>query len=288
MQVEKKYPSFIIGGAPKCGTSSLYFWLAAHPEACGSKVKEPYYFDNRITRFNENASYLKDGLDAYDQYFKHCSTDSKAFEASAGYLYATDTAVEGFQKLPEVPKVIFILRYPSKQLVSHYKMTKYRLNRKVDHLMEYATRERVDLFWHYSKSLEAWLDNYPKDKLKVVLFEDLISNKVEGMKEIARYLDIDPSFYDEFDFEHRNESVAIKRKGLHDFGLKVQRYIPHFIQKRLLPLYLKTNSSNIPKLSEAEEQFLVDMQPEFEAERKRLEELLPQQSFASWDKFGVK
>ncbi|NVK26720.1 MAG: sulfotransferase [Flavobacteriia bacterium] len=285
MQVEKKYPSFIIGGAPKCGTSSLYFWLAAHPEACGSKVKEPYYFDNRITRFNENANYLNDGLDSYNQYFSHCSAESQAFEASAGYLYAIDTAIEGFQKLPQTPKVIFILRHPSKQLVSHYKMTKYRLNRKVDNLMEYATRERVDLFWHYSKSLSVWLEKYPKDKLKVVLFEDLISNKVNGMKAIAEFLDLDPTFYTDFDFEHRNESVAIKRKGLHDFGLKVQKYIPHFIQKRLLPLYLKTNSSNVPSISQEEEQFLKEMAPKFDQERSALEKLLPDLSFASWDKF---
>lgn len=285
MQNAERYPDFIIGGAPKCGTSSLYFWLAAHPQACGSKVKEPYYFDDRITRFNEGANYIENGLAKYSGYFSHCAVDSKPFEASAGYLYAQN-AIEGFQKLPEVPKVIFILRYPSKQLVSHYKMTRYRLNREVKNLEEYAQRERVNLFWRYSQSLKLWFDHYPKDKIKIVLFEDLVGDKVNTLKDIASFLEMDPEFYTDFDFEHRNESVAIKRKSLHEFGLKVQPYIPHFIQKALLPLYLKSNSSKVPNLDEKDESFLATLQSEFEAERKLLEEMLPKLSFASWDKFS--
>ena len=26
------FPNAVVIGAPKCGTSSLYFWLSAHPE----------------------------------------------------------------------------------------------------------------------------------------------------------------------------------------------------------------------------------------------------------------
>ena len=62
------------------------------------------------------------------------------------------------------------------------------------------------------------------------------------MKEIADYIEVDPSFYDGFDFEHRNESVAIKSGFLHQLGLKIQPLIPHGIQKAVLPLYMKLNS----------------------------------------------
>jgi hypothetical protein len=36
-------PNLVIAGAPKCGTSSLFYWLADHPQACGSTVKETFY-----------------------------------------------------------------------------------------------------------------------------------------------------------------------------------------------------------------------------------------------------
>ena len=62
------------------------------------------------------------------------------------------------------------------------------------------------------------------------------------MQEIAEYLGVDPSFYTDFDFEHRNESVAIRSGALHQLGLRLQPLIPHFIQKMLLPVYMKLNS----------------------------------------------
>lgn len=62
------------------------------------------------------------------------------------------------------------------------------------------------------------------------------------MKEIAAFAGVDPDFYENFDFEHRNESVAIKSGMLHQIGLRIQPLIPHALQKRLLPLYMKINS----------------------------------------------
>ena len=62
------------------------------------------------------------------------------------------------------------------------------------------------------------------------------------MKEIAEYLEIDSSFYESFNFEHRNESVAIRSGVLHQLGLRIQPLIPHFIQRLLLPIYMKMNS----------------------------------------------
>ena len=64
-------PNLIIGGAPKCGTSSLYFWLAAHPEVFASKTKEPFYYDDKITHFNKQCNYINHDLKCYSNYFKH-------------------------------------------------------------------------------------------------------------------------------------------------------------------------------------------------------------------------
>ena len=51
-------PNVIIAGAPKCGTSSLYFWLSAHPEVKASMVKETFFFADEVNRFNKNANIL--------------------------------------------------------------------------------------------------------------------------------------------------------------------------------------------------------------------------------------
>jgi hypothetical protein len=37
-------PDFIIGGAPKCGTTALFEYLNQHPQVFTSTPKEPHFF----------------------------------------------------------------------------------------------------------------------------------------------------------------------------------------------------------------------------------------------------
>ena len=119
-------PNLIIGGAPKCGTSSLYFWLAAHPEVFASKTKETFFFSDRVNRFNKYSNCIEHNLEKYSNYFKLASNQHKIlFEATAAYLYS-ENALRNFASFKNPPKIIFIFREPSAQIYSHYKMEKYR------------------------------------------------------------------------------------------------------------------------------------------------------------------
>ncbi len=51
----KGLPNLVVAGVPKAGTTSLYAYLAQHPDVFAPKTKEIYYFNN----FNENKE-LKD------------------------------------------------------------------------------------------------------------------------------------------------------------------------------------------------------------------------------------
>ncbi len=50
--VEKK-PNFIIIGAMKAATTSLYTYIKQHPDIFMTKVKEPMFFNN----FNQNTDF---------------------------------------------------------------------------------------------------------------------------------------------------------------------------------------------------------------------------------------
>ncbi len=43
-------PSFLVLGAPKCGTTSLCHYLAQHPEVFVPPEKEPRFFDAEYER----------------------------------------------------------------------------------------------------------------------------------------------------------------------------------------------------------------------------------------------
>ena len=56
-------PTLFIAGAPRCGTSSLWAYLGAHPGIFMSKPKEPHHFgadlEIRSRPFADRQAYLK-------------------------------------------------------------------------------------------------------------------------------------------------------------------------------------------------------------------------------------
>ncbi len=239
--MEPKFPNFIVGGAPKCGTSSLYFWLSAHPEVYGSPKKETFFWSDKVNRFNQDANCQTHDASAYASFFKGAHHERVLFEATAHYLYESN-ALEHFSSLADPPKVLFLFREPSAMMYSHYKMERYRTKRVNLPLEDYVHLPKMVRNVDYAQHLKRWMDAMPEGRVRFYAFEDIMSRKRAFMQELSEWLGIDPQFYDSYDFEHRNESVAIKSGALHQWGLKLQPLVPHRLQKWLLPLYLKLNS----------------------------------------------
>jgi Sulfotransferase domain len=112
-------PDFLIIGAQKSGTSSLYSYLDQHPQVRGSMPKEVHYFDGG----------LEDGVDTYAQgerwYRAHFPLASEmapgqqAYEASPLYLLHPLVPERIASLLPRV-KLVAILRNPTNRALSHY------------------------------------------------------------------------------------------------------------------------------------------------------------------------
>ena len=58
-------PNFIIAGVNKAGTTSLFSYLASHPEVTRSSVKETCYF--LPVRYGKSVDRLDDYLSLFDQ-----------------------------------------------------------------------------------------------------------------------------------------------------------------------------------------------------------------------------
>ena len=276
-----QFPNFIIGGAPKCGTSSLYFWLAAHPEACASKEKETFFFAPEVNRFNRAHHFLRDGYEGYARLFAHCRGKKVVFEATAPYIYYP-SAVEGLAGLPEKPKILFILREPGARTLSQYLFEKHRTGRVSGSFAEYVQEPGILDHGHYARYLQAWVDALGREHIRVVLFEEVMQQPRAAMQELASWLGIDPGFYEAFDFATRNETVSIKKKGLHQWGLRVQKYIPHKVQALLLPLYLKVNAGGRPRATLEEKERANELKGMFSPSNQALGTLFPELNLSLW------
>src|SRR5688572_21284860 len=105
---------FLIIGAQKAGTTSLYSYLAAHPDIYGSPIKEPKYFLNEQPTANDRR--------AYYSLFEGRTSQRRTFEATPHY-----TQFPGYTGVPqriaaELPdaQLIYIIRHPIERTYSHY------------------------------------------------------------------------------------------------------------------------------------------------------------------------
>src|SRR5689334_10681741 len=82
-------PNLVIAGAPKCGTSSLYRWLADHPQAFGSAPKETFYLmDEGHPLLRKGSNFHTRGLAGYAEFFDGRNEEARViFEATTHYLY---------------------------------------------------------------------------------------------------------------------------------------------------------------------------------------------------------
>ena len=87
----KVWPNFLIVGAPKAGTTSLYEYLNAVPEIFMSSVKEPHYFAKNLVEKNDPILRPIRNKEEYLKLFKNAG-NKKVIGAFSG---GTDSAVAG-------------------------------------------------------------------------------------------------------------------------------------------------------------------------------------------------
>jgi hypothetical protein len=104
-------PNFFILGAPKCGTTSLWSWLRAHPDIFMSYIKEPNFFNSDD---NLGISNLTD----YEEQFRGARVSHAAVgEASVWYLSSAVAVQNILQYQPEA-RFIVLLRNPIEMVVA--------------------------------------------------------------------------------------------------------------------------------------------------------------------------
>jgi hypothetical protein len=100
-------PNFFIVGAPRCGTSSLYFYLEKHPQVFMCKPKEPHYFGSdlelRPRPYTDQEAYLK--------LFEGAGEATHGGEASVLYLYSRK-APDEILALNPAARIVIMLRDP--------------------------------------------------------------------------------------------------------------------------------------------------------------------------------
>ena len=189
-------PNFIIGGALKAGTTTLFHMVQQHPQVFMPTMKELRFFaydpNDPWCQQNPHAFPIKT-LAAYKEMFAGASGETAVGEASPNYL-ASDVAPHNIKATIPQAKLIFSVRNPVRSAYSAYMMS-YRAGREAETVEVALTEEdrRVQRYRYYHY-LQHWYALFPAEQIHVVLFDDLVERPLETAVSIYQFLDIDPSF----------------------------------------------------------------------------------------------
>lgn len=198
-------PDFLIIGAQRAGTSSLYSYLRRNPLVGKARRKEIHYFDFKYDR----------GLDWYRSQFptvaeklaaeRRVEGEFLTGEASPYYLFHPLVPARVRETLPGV-KLIALLRNPVTRAYSHYQLQCRRGNEQLS-FEEAVERESERVREHrdpnraprrfsylargvYIDQLERWFSHFPAEQILVLRSEDLFEDPASVTETVSAFLGI--------------------------------------------------------------------------------------------------
>lgn len=192
-------PSFLIIGAPKAGTTSLFQYLTQHPKILSPKEKEILYFSAKQYK----------GLKWYLNHFPKKAIEHLTFEATPSYMYYKKGLKRIKHLFPDV-KLIIILRNPIKRAFSQWNFNQEGSSYLLEHpfaidkrTFKVAIQEELDglkirhplhkyLYRsEYPQHLANVYQYFDKQQVLVLDFEELKNQPQKVLAEVTAFLQIE-------------------------------------------------------------------------------------------------
>jgi hypothetical protein len=190
--VTLKLPTFLLIGANKCGTTTVYHHLRGHSNVFMADEKEPHFFVGKGP--DPQIRTLAD----YTRLFDPATPDQYAIgEASSGYLHG-EVAPRRVRALIPDARLIAILRDPAERAWAAWLFRRrLGLERRHDPFDALTPTSQYVCAGQYGTALRRWLALFPREQLRVSLIEDLAKDATSLMGEVFTFIGVDPLPVDE-------------------------------------------------------------------------------------------
>jgi hypothetical protein len=166
---------FLCVGAAKSGTTWLSENLRQHPDIFIPPRKEIHYFNKFMSEAPEidSVNYYEP-TNWYHSFFKNAGSQQVCGELSVSYLYFENCAKDIFQYNPNM-KIVAILRDPVERAISNYRFfIETGLLKKNTSFQEAVVAKPLLLERGlYFQQLKRYCDIFPKEQIKVFLYDDI-------------------------------------------------------------------------------------------------------------------
>lgn len=230
-------PSFIVIGAMKSATSSLYDQLLSQPGIFMPELKEPNFFSN-------DEQYSR-GLDWYKSLFDGAAKGDIIGEASTHYtkLPTYPKTIDRLQQQIKSPRLIYILRHPIERLVSQYmhQWSEGEISCAID---EAVTRHpEIVSYSCYAQQLEPFIKAFGKEAILPVFTSDIEKRPQEILEEICQFIGYDGEVKWKLDLASSNVSAQRVRK-FPFYDLIIENPIAKALRRRLVPRSIRAKVRN--------------------------------------------
>lgn len=257
-------PNFLVIGANKAGTSSIYQYLDQHSQVYMSPVKEPMFFSLVGGQLNgnwrdrdESFKWAAGTLEEYQALFRGVAGEKAIGEASTSYLHCPTSADCIRHYIPDV-RLIAILRDCAERAYSNYLMYVERGWEKLAFAQaireeENRIRSGYPMGWHYVKlgfyyePLKHFFEVFERSQIQVYLYNDLKADPVGLMQDIFRFLGVDTSFVPDTSARY-NVSGIPKNRLLHHLLAKpnpIATLLGPFLSPRLKRIINAVRNRNL-------------------------------------------
>jgi hypothetical protein len=216
---ENSQPKFIIIGAQKSGTTSLYEYICQHPLVVKGKRRETHYFDWRF-----NSQILETNISGHRQYYsnffekdllkKHPSLITG--ESTPSYLLYSDLVLPRLKLYVPWCKIIIILRNPIERAYSQYEMIKDP-NGSPEQLKNRGQ------------------SHYGEKSFEDIVNEEISELQANNINERSTYQEFQRKIISTAPFNHGGHSIL--SRGLYCF--QVEHYLKEWPRDQLLILLTK-------------------------------------------------
>jgi hypothetical protein len=236
---------FIGIGAAKSGTTWLADCLRLHPDIFIPKEKELDYFNAKRPYYNQlpNINHTQP-VSWYHASFKEKNKTQIAGEFSPAYLNTLGTAQAIYDYNPHV-KIIAILRSPLEQLQSLYLFFRQKGFIKPMSFEEaiFTNDEMLEGCFYY-KQLKPYFDLFPREQIKIVLYDELKADRKAFFLEILSFLGVSP-FLPE-NFSRRSNVTQQARMPALNFAIdRIRIFLHRKNQAILLRFLMRSGIVNI-------------------------------------------
>jgi hypothetical protein len=284
-------PDFFLVGAPKCGTTALNDYLAAHPEIFMCPRKESHHFCA-----DWSPSYLA-ARDEYLSLFADAKRERRLGEASVWYLYAPD-APPAIRDFCPAAQIIIMLRNPVDMI---HALHGHRLFIGSEDIEDFADALAAEparrqncllpqwphpipgLFYRdvarYTERVQRYFNTFGRENARVIIYDDFRDHTARVYQETCAWLGVDNAFRPAFRVVNPAKRIrSYQLRGLLDNPPAVLRrfggpLLPRSLRHNLLRRLRRLNTKHTPR-APLDANLRRQLQNEFLPDIERLSELL--------------